>query len=389
MKSSITKALRFLLAGVVGTILFSGWCLAASLTLVEESPGHLRIEANGLENAAAFDLLIQYDPTTIHFDSASTGTLLRDTLLAANTQLSGKIHIAAVNAAGISGSGTLVRIAGSGSATGQLTSFQAKVSDPEGNRLPIHAIIPSALRIATSASPSAPETTEKTNRIPVGDPTLTQVDNTNVESANNNAVTTTAQSAPSGSTPISVPSKMFDATEGKLADYQYQPESALDRLRQTQSGSRKIDELAAAFIAPASSIRQEPELVLSDGETVMTIFIPMQGPVQPNLALNGARLLNVTATTTGEWQIKLLPTEGTSQAGLIILYGNSAITLPLTVAPPLQLDATMRGDGKTLPRLDLDGDGVNTITDDYTLLANLLYEKQVEHRTTEDKEKKQ
>jgi len=161
---------------------------------------------------------------------------------------------------------------------------------------------------------------------------------------------------------------------------------------QTFTGVKTPKALIALFdqnVMPG--IRQEPPVVLSDGDATAKVFITpssSQETESPNFALKEAKLVSLKMEENNTWVIELLPAKGAYKATVRMLQSGAMTEIPVTVAPPIsktmkigkgdaltEADFIMflkeRGTGKA-PRFDLDGDGKRDYIDDYIFTANYL-----------------
>jgi hypothetical protein len=165
--------------------------------------------------------------------------------------------------------------------------------------------------------------------------------------------------------------------------------SVLERFREYQ-GEQSPKNLIALFKSAIAGNRQEPTFALSDGKTIVKVFVdlPETGKAAPNFALIDAKLVSLKKSSDSAWVVEVLPNKGTFDAAVIVLEDGKTVKLPLTVAPPLSADAKIgkggvlseadfisfmkeRGTGKA-PRFDLNGDGKRDYIDDYIFTANFL-----------------
>jgi len=165
--------------------------------------------------------------------------------------------------------------------------------------------------------------------------------------------------------------------------------SVLERFR-TYGGPRTPTALTALFSSPvAANIRQQPEVVLSDGATAARISVHVDSPDVKALkiALNGAKLLSYERTADNEWLIETLPDMGALKTSLIIATGAASLEIPITVAPPLPAEtdlseegfiAFLGGSSSLKPLQDLNDDGRRDYMDDYIFTANYLNRKFIE-----------
>jgi hypothetical protein len=149
--------------------------------------------------------------------------------------------------------------------------------------------------------------------------------------------------------------------------------------------------LTELFSAPvAAIIRQQPEVVLSDGATAVRISVRVDFPdaKAPNIALNGAKLLSFERTADDEWQIEALPEMGALKASLVMVTDAASLEIPITVAPPLPAETDLSENGFIVflggsnsslkPLQDLNNDGRRDYMDDYIFTANYLNRKLIE-----------
>jgi hypothetical protein len=159
--------------------------------------------------------------------------------------------------------------------------------------------------------------------------------------------------------------------------------SVLEHFR-TFTGPRTPDALLRLFSTPAAAakVKQKPQAALSDGQTnvELTLQLDTTDKTAPNFACIEARLISAKQAGAGVWQLVLLPDAGSWKSAVIILQGDSSQTVPLTVAPPLSGDLSMKGFAAYLKesqadekqRIDLNGDGNFDYQDDFVLAVNVL-----------------
>jgi len=105
----------------------------ASLSIVATGQGSYRIQADQLQNAAGFDVSLDYTPTEMSGPQLTQGSILPGAILAANTGTPGHLRFAMLSNTGFSGSGALVNIQfGSDSGRGTLSLESVTIIDPKG-----------------------------------------------------------------------------------------------------------------------------------------------------------------------------------------------------------------------------------------------------------------
>jgi len=158
--------------------------------------------------------------------------------------------------------------------------------------------------------------------------------------------------------------------------------SVLEHFR-TFSGQKTPDALLRLFSNPAAdTVKQKPQVALSDGQThvELTLTIKTTDATAPNFACIEGRLITVKQIETGVWQLELLPDAGSWKSAIVVQQGNVSRTVPLTVAPPLSGDLSMKGfiaylkdiQADEKQRIDLNSDGKLDYQDDYVLAVNVL-----------------
>lgn len=160
--------------------------------------------------------------------------------------------------------------------------------------------------------------------------------------------------------------------------------SVPERFR-TYAAPRTPAALAALFSVPvASNIRQQPVVVLSDGNTTVkiNIFIGSPDTKAPNVASKGAQLISIKRDKADTLEIEALPTYGTANASLILMAGSVTNEVPITVAPmlPTETDLSEKAfiaflggaNASGQPLRDLNNDGLLNYLDEYIFTANYL-----------------
>lgn len=160
--------------------------------------------------------------------------------------------------------------------------------------------------------------------------------------------------------------------------------SVLEQFR-TYSGERTAAGLLRLFSSRSSSgiIRQEPEIALSDGKTVVELTVAVSGTSNsaPNFACIDALLISAKPAAPGFWLVKILPDAGSWKTLLIIQNGSSSTSVYPVVAPPLssESDLSMKSYLRHVSErgklADLNNDGLLDYQDEYIYAANVLAAK--------------
>ena len=160
--------------------------------------------------------------------------------------------------------------------------------------------------------------------------------------------------------------------------------SVLERFR-SHSGPRTPAALSALFSMPLpANFRQQPEIALSDGITLVSVETALAAPTRtaPNVAFNGAQLISITRNDDGTWVIMALPAKGSWKTSMIMLNDSAMLEVHLAVAPLLPAGTDLSKQGfvtflgnkgpNSPPQKDLNGDGKRDYLDDYIFTANYL-----------------
>ena len=392
-------------------------CATPRPTLLQTGKGTYVVQGSGLDKVAGMDFVINYDATTMANPRVTQGSLNPGMLMVTNTSQPGTMRIAFVDSYpnGKSGSGTIAEITFDtlNNSPGKVNNFNPILFDVNGTqvilgdggqtsnttqatdtntdyrradyrrtdyrkRTELHGGQTMVSGLAnviggTSVTPSSPvQDMEK----PKGDSPASPPAENPKQPTNPDAVKEPGESQPTlvASLPPS----------GKKVTIQ---KSVLERFREFQ-GEKTPRSLMALFTAEAlPGIRQVPAVALSDGTTIVKVSInlPIAGNVTPNFALNGAKMTSLKIEGK-DWVLSALPDKGVYEASVTVMYGDSLMEIPLTVAPRVTIDSGRNGAadealfvrflaersrGKA-PLFDLNGDGVRNYIDDYIFTANYL-----------------
>ena len=385
---------------------------STTATLVQTGNGKFVVQGTGLDKVGGMDFVINYDATTMANPRVTQGNLNSGMLMVTTTSQPGTMRIALVdtfpngrsgsgslaeitfdtlnnspgkvnnfnpvlldvNGASISlvDSGTIIAQTNDGQTTGgQGTGGQGTGGQTTGGQAPI-----SGLANVIGGTPVTPSSSGQDTEKPGGESPVSQQAETPKSTASPGAV-----QAPGDSQPVVVASLPPSGTKFTMH------KSVLERFREFQ-GEKTPKALMALFSAGSMpGIRQEPAIALSDGKTIVKVHInlPEAGNRTPNFELTGAKLTSLKIEG-GEWVLAALPDTGVYRASVSVMYGDSLMEIPLTVAPRVAIAGAGNGtvdegmfrrfltnkSGGKSPLLDLNGDGVRNYIDDYIFTANYL-----------------
>jgi hypothetical protein len=350
--------------------------------------GTFQIEGAGIEGAAAFDLSLSYDASSLSNPRVVTGTLVAGSMMEANTNTSGVVRIAIIRITPIIGNGTIATVSfnQNGESVGKIHSLNAKLLDINGQPLRVATQIINTsetsakkLLASTSASITAaivnPSTDEKQlldelPLQPVAQPEM--LDQTDIPNdlASDSIKPPSADVAPAEQTIIY--------------------KSVLYRFMEF-SGKRNFESANGLFSKPVSAeCNQTPLVVLSDGKSPVTVLLTPTTSISEisNFVVTSAQLVsfNENPNLVNSWIVNLLPTKGSVVSNFAYKQGRDTVVCPLTIAPEVDIDVdksdsitdadvrlyfNTKKSKKTL-RFDLNQDGKQDYQDDYIFVANYL-----------------
>lgn len=378
------------------------------------------VTGSGMDGIAGIELVINYDSSNLSTPSVTKGSLVSQSMLAANTSAPGVIRIAIISTSPFSGSGQIAAIKfASNSGKGWIRLASYSMIDAAAVKIPLDSSAPAAeeqpASQTTSNNPTADQP-DSSSGIPAQmsqttDSTQTAGTAVVLGSVNYNTpqpesppartetqtpepVTTIYQkSAPPQPEPDNTnqppaPPSRQPATDARASEPGQQIifKSVIDRFKVYQ-GDKSLPIMTALFRKEISKfIRQEPEAALSDGKTRIRIFVDLPNGQQtsPNFAMDNAVLISAKKDSAmkNRWIIEALPEAAVWKATLSIIAGEESFEYPLTVAPPLgsPLKADQAGwnvfqkeiGTPQKPLHDFNRDGLRDYIDEFIFVANHL-----------------
>ncbi len=334
--------------------------------------GVYSLQGIGLVDVAGIDVAINYDSASLSSPRIVQGGLISGAMMVVNPNVPGNIHIAAVKASPIAGSGVIATIYFSTVAggSGKILSLSANVINGNGARLDVQTQVlnpDNSGNISSDIGSGSP-----------GSITTPDQSASNTVSSGSEAGTETHYPGPTG---VSLPSDSEEATIKKASPEQSPDEpgshsgeaittetaernipetqntpisssafstggksvvykSVLDLFRE-YTGERSLKAFTALFgKASMPGIRQEPAVALSDGKTRVKVFIrlPATGKYAPNFSLKNAKFVSLEKEGE-EWVIEALPDRNACDSSVTVLDNGTISTIYLTVAPPMDIDS--------------------------------------------------
>lgn len=115
--------------------------------------------------------------------------------------------------------------------------------------------------------------------------------------------------------------------------------SVLQRFREFR-GRRGLKEFAALFErGKGEGIRQEPAIARANGRTPVEIELDTKMTLEsaPNFALSDAKFVSLHREGGTKWLMTVVPNEGACEVRLILRAGGNKVEFPLVVVPPVDI----------------------------------------------------
>ena len=394
-------------------ILFAALCgaspsfAAPTVSIAPSGDGVFVLQCTGFEGVGAMDIVLTYDVSTLRSPQVAQGVMISGAYTAVNTNVPGKIVMPIARLTPpINGSGTIATITfvRTGNSPGSILSLTATLSSVDEKPIPtLTQVINPATTTASDSSSEKKETTSQSGSDSTGQ-----------------------QTAPTGLVVVTVgggsPEKKEGAPSPSPADVEQQvqapepaerakdtiaraaepapmkaPEkkylshkSVLDRFREYK-GARTAKALTALFEQDKKApFRQEPAVLLPDGAATVKVYFSLDVSAEgtPELAMIAGTLLSLKRDggKPDAWVAGIRPAKGESAAQLIVAGSDTALEIPLALAPKVNVDLDKsakvtaadfslflkkRGTQKA-PAFDLNNDGRRDFVDDYLFTANYL-----------------
>jgi hypothetical protein len=373
---------------------------AATLTAATADNGVVTLQGIGIENAAAMEIIVQYDVARLSSPRVTIGAFVAGTMSQVNTTVPGVVRIDLISITPVNGSGVIATMIfeqrGSG---GGITGMSARLADLRGT--PLAAVVQINSPPASQAASSSPDTTVPSKSVPAvlsssgSLPILTGPGSMQLQASGlpETEKASHDQPGPALSDDVSTLLARRDPTPVTSQDTPatsypsrslYAPKGILDRFQEF-TGKHTAENVLALFAEETMiGLRQDPPVALSDGRsTVRVTFLTPSGIYRASdIAVMGARLLSLERDpdNSNTWIAVLLPEKGAWRATLAVASDRLTIIYPLTVAPSVDIVSNRSGavNGKDiLSRLlrnlpDLNNDGKQDSIDEFILTANVL-----------------
>ncbi len=407
---------RPLIAAALFMLLCTTSALAATVSVNQSGNLSYAVDGMGMDGIAGIQLDITYDATSLNTPHVTQGSLVAGAMFSSNTARSGLIKIAIISTRPFSGSGLIASITfAAKTGNGGIISFTTNLIDSNSasiSAIPVNQPNESIAPV-TSSTPGIPfsqiQQTPQTGQPAVTStsafpesvtmPAEQQRGDVLPEPSSTEAAFTGEPLPTAAVTEEQTQTSNAPVTDAIIAETpQYAVyKGVIDRFK-LYTGEKSLTSLAMLFDKRvAQSIRQEPAVLLSDGQNraTLTIDIPARIAISPNFAANGGRLVSFKQDkqSKGRWTVEVQPEVGAVKVTVTIITGAEEFEYPLTVAPPAKTSLTLDESGwirflnevgtATAPLHDLNADGVRNYMDEYIFVANRLAGKSAQEKPAE------
>ena len=428
--------LRFIVSILLllGLVAVSNFGEAATITIVPVGAATYSITATDLQESAGIELSIVYDKDALENPKVTYGAMTAGSMSNHNASVPGSVRIAIIIAPGvIKGSGELVSIAFT--SKGKPQAWQPTFSSPPG-------VIdakgsPLAVQSVTTASPYLTEANSEVSAVKSSSdtsnggmvtalPTATSVTTqTGVPVVSNMTLPLPGdqtapvrdivrkdaprevpenQNVPAESIVVSrdsISSQSDEVVAAKVKAPGVRLTTALKSLRsvpeqfRAYKDIRTITRLSSLFerkALAAAGIIQTPDIVVTDGESLVTVAIELTNEVDtPSFSLKGANMKSIRQMSDNKWELDALPQKDRSDVRLSIILGDERTEISLVAVPPinktgallLALSDAALDDQLAKPltnnnlAYDMNSDGKQDYLDEYILVAHWLLKQKL------------
>jgi hypothetical protein len=390
---------------------------APGVTIAPASDSVYALQGTDLSDASGMDITIRYDPSALAGPQVVQGGLIGGALMAINASTPGMIRLALVRVTAISGSGTIATITFTrlNSTGADILSLVSSVINSAGRNIPVTSQVLNSVKTADSGASTdqkAGQSTGGTSPSPEsGTPGSTATAPTgvvgmvvpvpgapasDVQSANSS----TGQPASDLQQPAADAIATLEAAKdsgGKMIAKAVEPErkkikmyqSVLERFKDFKG--KKTPKTLMALFQEKEANQQDPPVVLSNGKATVKIVLELDSRGNNNnFLLDGVSLVSLKNKEKDLWVLELLPDSMTYEATVSVPRNNQWYVVPLTVAPPMDVNISSANDRLTetdfkrflkeqgtakAPRFDLNKDGRRDYVDDFIFTANYLVQQ--------------
>jgi hypothetical protein len=409
---------------LLGLVAVSDFGEAASITLVPTGAATYSITATDLQESAGIELSIVYDRDALGNPTVKYGAMTAGALPASNISVPGSVRIVFITTGVIKGSGELASITfvSKGKAQAWQPTFSSPpgVIDAKGSPLAVQSVataspylteanseattvksssdsssggMVTALSTATSVTTQSGMSVVSNMTLPQSGDQAAPREEPGKQSVPAESVVVSRASTPSPGEEVAVPPKVKAAgvrSTTALKSVQSVPEQF-----RTYKEIRTITRLSTLFerkALAAAGIIQTPDIVVTDGESLVTVAIELTNEVDtPSFSLKGANMKSIRQMSDTKWELDALPQRDKSDVRLSIILGDERTEISLVAVPPINKTGTLllalsdaalddrlaKPLTNSKPAYDMNSDGKQDYLDDYILVAHWLLKQKL------------
>ena len=146
--------------------------------------------------------------------------------------------------------------------------------------------------------------------------------------------------------------------------------TAIERLPQPWT----VAAIKTIFLKPAtaSQVRQIPPVVLADGKSRVSLYLPKSlSQKTPTVGVQGCTLGSIWDARKQGWEVELVTRKDIWPAKALLLGEGDLIQFPVVIVPALAITHPT-SDNATIPAIDFDANGSISALDAYLYVGNLL-----------------
>ncbi len=353
----------------------------STVTISSSGNGVYLLQGSGIEDAAAMEINISYDVTTLFNPRVVEGPLVAGAMTAINPNVPGALRIVMIRLAPFRGSGVIASVTfdRTGASPGRIIALSVHLADAKGAPLAALAQVNNPAEAPSNASSASQDQNQSSGSasaqtgVTTAGPAAATVPAVIIAGlpSRTDVAKEPADAPQPGQKDVQPPVQTADSSPGKeAADVAkafattagakippapdktnvrkiYGQKSVLE-LFQNYKGERTAEALFALFEQESMiGFRQDPPVALSDGKSVVkVVFISTPGNLATSdISATGARLLSLRkdVDNTNTWVAELLPERGGYRASMAVACGEFQMIYPLTIAPKVAIEAGRAG----------------------------------------------
>lgn len=324
---------------------------ASTVAIAPSGDSSFILQGNGVENAAAMDIIINYDTTSLSSPQVAQGAMISGAMMAVNDSAPGTLRLAVIRTTPIQGTGVIATLTFNrkGDSPGNILAMRASFSDINGKTLPVVAKITNLTAAAqdngsSSSSQGVQSTTVSASTLvpplvtaaPSGASLLVgSKEQTSAPMAGTDPVS--EQTGTLRSTTLSADAAGMTASAETSEKKIQRIKSVLDRFKDYK-GERTRKAFARLFEQDEmAGFRQYPPVALSDGKSPVRVsFISNStDKAAADVAVMGARFVSIKKDPdySNTWVVTLVPEKDAYEVSLAVSHGEMKMVYPLAIAP--------------------------------------------------------